>query len=296
MRLIMPVTVDDAVLVSSNVPEEDAWDVMETYAQGDIARVTSSLYRSVQNGNTGHDPASDADAEWWIRIGPSNRWRMFDEAVGTQTTNPDSIEVELAPSGFVDSFALLNLSAATAQVTFRIGEEDPYFDETYLLIDNSAVVDWWTWLFEPIKRQTDLAVTGLPPYFGPTVEVTLSAPDATAACGALIIGQSKQIGSTALGARLGIDDFSRKETDPDFGVTTLLKRGFRRRGDYTVLIENGALDGIYATLSELRATPLIWIPSDAYGATLIYGWYREAQTEIAYPNHSLVSLSLEGLT
>lgn len=294
MQLIKPATIDDAVLTDSNVALETAWNSGTTYAEGAVVRVGDTLYRSTGSGNVGNDPTAEGTTHW-SEDGPANRWAMFDTAVGTQTINADSVEVTLEPTGFVDSFALLNLSGATVQVTLQIGEDDPYFDETYSLIDNSAVIDWWTWLFEPIKQQTDLAVTGLAPFYGPTINVSVNAPSADAKVGTLVIGQAKYIGRTQYGARLGIDDFSRKETD-DFGVSTLLRRTFRRRGDYSVTITNDALDGIYTLLSDLRATPLIWIPTDSFGATLLYGWYREFATEITYPTESLVTLSLEGLS
>lgn len=293
MKLINPVAVSGGVLADSNVSEETAWAIGTTYALDASVRVGATLYQSQAGSNVGNDPATD-DGTWWVATGAANRWKMFDNAVNTQTERADSIEVELAPTGFVDALALLNVSAATAQVVFTVDGTD-IFDQTYTLLDDSAVIDWWTYFFEPIRRQTDLAITGIPSYYSPEITVTLAESGATVKCGALVIGQLATIGVTGMGASIGYDDFSRVVED-EFGVSALIKRDYRRRGNYPVKIENTALDGVFRLLTEIRGTLVVWIPSDTYGSTFTYGWARELNIEIAYPHHSNCNLNLIGVT
>lgn len=293
MRVIKPTPVTPAVLLDSSVPEDEpAWDAGETYAEGDVVRVEHALFKSVEDDNTGNDP-SDPDGTAWAPAGPTNRWRMFDAVIGSQTEAEDEIVVELCPSGIVDSVALLNISASTVRIVFE-ADEEVVFDQTYALVDNSEVVDWYSYFFAEIRRKVDLHVTGVSLYANPKITVTLEEPGAVVRCGACVIGQSKYIGLTEDRPNLGINDFSRKG-QTEFGSAELVRRSFSRIADYTVLVESVRWDAIYALLGDLRATPCVWIPSDTFGSTTIFGWYRDF-TGTPSLSFTFLSLRLEGLT
>lgn len=73
-RLVRPVTITDALLTSSTVPETTVtvYAGGTTYALGDIRGVNGAnksqiVYQSLQNSNTGHTPASSPD--WWQELG-----------------------------------------------------------------------------------------------------------------------------------------------------------------------------------------------------------------------------------
>ena len=90
MKIIRPVAVTDTVFGSSTVPEsEPVWVVGTTYAldavvRGNTAETAHKLFLSVQAANVGH-PVTDP--LWWVEMGPSNRWAMFDGSNTTSTTS-----------------------------------------------------------------------------------------------------------------------------------------------------------------------------------------------------------------
>lgn len=53
-------------------------------------------------------------AGFWAYSGETNRWKMFDSSVTSQTSNAGSIKLLFQATGRVDSVAALNLNAATA--------------------------------------------------------------------------------------------------------------------------------------------------------------------------------------
>ena len=64
-------------------------------------------------------------------------------------------------------------------------------------------------------------------------------------------------------------------------------------------VKNSDLNRVQSLLYGLRATPAVWIASDSptfEEAMIVYGWYRDFTTEIAYPTYSLISIELESLT
>lgn len=84
MNIIEPVRITPAMLISSNVPEDDHpdWDAGTTYGNGDRVIRSHRIFESVQGGNTGHNPAADDVGEWWVEVSATNRWRAFDLEIG----------------------------------------------------------------------------------------------------------------------------------------------------------------------------------------------------------------------
>jgi hypothetical protein len=130
VKIIRPVTITDALLVSSSVAEDDytAYNTGTTYGLGDHAISTSThrIYESLQASNTNNPlPVSpETTTAWWRDIGATNRWKMFDGGVSMQTEDSDEITVVLTP-GRVDSIALLNISAQSYRVMMAADASSP---------------------------------------------------------------------------------------------------------------------------------------------------------------------------
>src|SRR5690606_11719085 len=87
MRIIKPVDVTPAILTSSNVPETDyaAWSAATAYAVGDKVTYNHRNYEALV-AHTGANPETDtSDPPKWLDLGADNRWRMFDDKVGSLT-------------------------------------------------------------------------------------------------------------------------------------------------------------------------------------------------------------------
>lgn len=302
MRIIRPVDVTDATLTSSSLAEADygEWSAGTTYglAAYCIKAATHRIYKSVQAGNLNHDPESEADPDnpvWWLDYSATNRWKMFDALVGVQSTDADSIAVTITPAALVDSVVLLNVSAASVQVTMTDVADGLVYDETVSLVSPSGIQDWHSWFFEPIVRQSDFSVSDLPRYLGAAIAITATDSGGTVAIGECILGLSREIGSTAAGARIGIRDYSIKTQDA-FGNYSILERAFSKRGTFTLLIDAGFTSELQTILAGYRATPAVYVGTDVHSASLIYGFYRDFEIDIAYPDASLCFIEIEGLT
>lgn len=302
MRIIRPVDVTDATLTSSSIAETDygEWASGTTYglAAYCIKAATHRIYKSLQAANTNHDPESEADPlnpVWWQDWSATNRWKMFDALVGVQSTAADSIAVTVTPTALVDSVVLLNLSAASVQVTMTDAADGVVYDETVSLVSDSGIQDWHSYFFEPIVRQADFSVSDLPRYLGAAIAITATDTGGTVAIGECILGLSREIGSTQAGARIGIRDYSVKTQD-DFGNYSITERAYSKRGTFTLTVDAGFTSALQTILASYRATPAVYVGSDAHSATLIYGFYKDFDIDIAYPDVSLCSLEIEGLT
>lgn len=163
------------------------------------------------------------------------------------------------------------------------------------LQSDSGVTSWYSYFTEAITYNTEAVLTEIPLYANPTISVTISAADGVVSCGTMVVGQSRELGGAVYGAKGGIQDYSRKETD-DFGNYTLVERSYAKRNTFRVVCENNNVDAIFNLLAEVRATPVVWLGTDDYALTWSYGWARDWAVEIAYPTKSFLTIEIEGLT
>lgn len=257
---------------------------------------TSGSQSGVHSVNTNYN-VPVTNTAYWLDTGATNRWKMFDGSVQSQTTNPTSIYTVITTSSFVDTVAFLNTSASSIRVVMTTTDGVVY-DQTKTLSSNLGITDWYSYFYTTIFRQTDVIFEGLPLYASASIAITIT-NSGTAACGACILGKATDISYTKKGvehgARLGIHDYSIKTRD-SFGNYTITERAFNRRADYTVFIEGGQVDGIMNLLSSIRAKPTLYIGSGKYSSTAVYGFYKDFTVEIAYPDKSVCTIQLEGLT
>lgn len=276
MKIIRPVTIDDTVFQSSDVPENDyaAWAGGTTYADGDRVIVTTGyhkIYESQQAANTGNDPTTD-DGTWWLEVSSTNRWKMFDAIVQDQTVQATQIVTTIQSPTVVNSMAFLNVEATTIEVTVTDAVEGVVYDETFNMTSYSGIQDWYAYFFEPIIRKDQLAITDLPPYANASIEVTINA-NADAKIGALVMGQFADLGLSQHGASLSIIDYSTKTTDAQ-GRVTITDGPYADKMEVDVVLDTSQIGQANSTLSSLRTTPAVWIAEDNNDDLVIYGYYR----------------------
>lgn len=296
MKLVRPADIDDAVLVASTVAEDEPqYAAGTTYGLGAIVRgsgaTAHSLFESLQAGNLGH-PLTDL--AWWLPIGPTNRWAALDGSPQSQTVQADQISYTFEIPGIVDTIGVQNVSAASVRVIGTHPVDGLIFDLTQDLTSDAGIIDAWTYCFEPITRRRAFTFTDLSPYDGLQVEVILEDAGAQAAVGELILGQAHEIGGTQWGFALGIQDYSRKEAD-DFGNYVVVERAFAKRATFPVVVDGAAIDAVYDLLTDYRATPVLWVGDEAFGASAVFGFFKDLSLEVAFETLALLNLEIEGI-
>lgn len=168
-----------------------------------------------------------------------------------------------------------------------------YFKEYNL---NSALVtNWYDYFYKDYTLLSEAIFENIPVYT--RTRVTICVIGDIVRCGIAFAGISNEIGTTQYGASAGIVDYSKKETD-EFGTTTFIKRAFSKRMNVNLILPSVDLYRVQKVLSDIRATPCVWIGSDSdiYKSLTLYGYYKDFSLEIPYPEYSYCSLQVEGLT
>jgi hypothetical protein len=298
MKLIRPETVTDTIFQSSDVPEADysAWLVGTTYALADRVIVTTpnihKIYESQQGANTGNDPTTD-DGTYWLEVSSTNRWKLFNGIVQEQTVQAGGMEYVLQSPTVINSLALINVDCAEVTVEVVDATEGTVYDETFSMVSDSGIQDWYAYFFEPIVRDDRLAILDLPPYANADITVTFT-DTGTAKCGALIIGQFADLGFSQHGASFSIIDYSTKTTDSQ-GRVTITDGPYANKLEVDVILDTAVFGVVRNTLTDLRTTPCAWIAEENNRNSIIYGYYREFDIILSNPTTSRCSLEIEGL-
>lgn len=296
MKLIKPTVFTPAALISSNAVETyAAYSAATTYAQ--FARVDygTSIYESLVNSNLNHTP--DVSPTWWLKVGPDNRHSMFDEQISTVTTATSPLTVTVA-TGFIDSLFLGNISGTSVSVVIRDGLAGPIVYQETRGLTGDVATDWYQYFFyDPYTKVTQVLFQNIPPFANSHTTITITGGAEPVKIGTFVYGVTKDLGLTQYGVSAGIVDFSKKETD-EFGNTIFVRRGFSKRLNAQVTIDNNQLNRVSQTLYDLRAIPVVWVASDdpyLSEPLIVFGFYRDFSTEISYPTFSLCNLEIEGL-
>ena len=304
MKIIRPEAITDSILQSTDVTEADEaeWASGTTYADaalvmvtgtgGGAATATHKIYESQQGSNTGNDPTID-DGTYWLEVSSTNAWKMFDLIVQDQTERSGGIEVVLQPSAVVNSMAFINVYAASITIVVDDPTDGEVYNQTFSLISDSGIQDWYAYFFEPIIRNDRLAVTDMPPYSGTDITVTFT-ETGTAKCGALVMGQYADLGYSQHGAGFSILDYSTKTTDAN-GRVTITPGPYTNKMDIDVIIDTDQFPRINRTLTDIRTTPVVWIAQDNNPGAIVYGYYRQFDVILSNPTTSTCSLDIEGL-
>ncbi|MDY1006964.1 hypothetical protein [Sphingomonas sp. CFBP9019] len=328
LQLLQPIAITDAVLTSSSVAEDDAieWTAAGGYALGQrvIRRSTHRVWESLLERNVGHDPATTTGA--WLDVGPTNRWAMFDQALGSVTTDEAPIVVTLRPGPAASGLAILDCNAATVRV------QAPGYDRTVaptggsgaaLFLDLSLAAgasitvtltpfgkaatrvvwdDGFAW-DDSVTWQDTVAgtATAEPPSWADAEAVSDTTEwqdsrggDGTVFVGTLLLGILRPLGITEGSATSGITDYSRRETD-EFGETMIVPRAWAKRMAGKALIRTDAVDQVVGRIAAVRAVPSLWLGDAGVDSLIVYGFFKDFSVEVG-ETLSKLTLSIEGFS
>lgn len=302
MIVTKPIEITDAML-TSNIPEPDTGEVVwvaGTYSTGDevISLSTHRKYKSAVDSNT-VDPDSETYDDKgiganWVIIGSSNRFAMFDGVIGRQSTQDNQIVIEINTVAPLDSVSVFNVYGTLAEITLTDPVAGVVYNQSVDLRDNTAVVDYYEYFYEPIIEVTEFALNDLPIYPAAIMKIDITAIGLVSV-GELAIGKQFFIGDTQRGTAWNPSSNSRRERD-EFGNFYILKRRSSDYLDYKIQIDRARLPLIKRTLSALIDEPCVWFGTDDVSdGTFVYGYYKDLRLIWNGPTRDDMSLTVEGL-
>ena len=198
--------------------------------------------------------------------------------------------------GICNGVATMDVSGVSAVKCEMFNGATLVYTETKT-VDNTFISNWYEYFFEPYDVFNDLLFGPLPPYPSATVKLTFTPTSAgsTIHCGSALYGNTVELGTVEYGASAGIEDYSRIETD-DFGITTIVERGFLKHASYSVNIETAQFRRVFSTLAALRATPSVWVASDEVNLSPLNAYGLPTfNTNVPYYGYINCTIEIKGI-
>ena len=307
----LPLTLDSTTVAANQYDGVtlSAWNVATAYSVGArvyyYAGATAPLvYHAFEalTAHTGEVPAIGGTNDW-LDLGPVNDRAMFDSRTGTLTRASEEIDVTVAPGAFFDHIALVRLEGClTVQIIVYRGSGPSYaefYNETFDVTEDATA--WTDYFFgDDSAVRTALSVNPQIFYADAKVRVILTGGSGiTVGLGLLLIGRGRELGDSVDQPKVGIEDYSTKETD-DFGNTYLLEREYADRASVDLILPPGQVDAVRRTLAAYRATPALYDfnntgADERWDSLVIFGYYEDFDVTLSYPGKSFCSLTVQSL-
>lgn len=297
MRVIKSVVTTDAILTSSNIPEDEypAWVSGTSYTALDKVIYEHKIYERIVTGVGTITP--DLDQINWLDSGYTNRYRMFDNIISSVSSRTGGIEFTLTPNQVINGIALLNVNASTVRVVMNDPTEGVVYDRTKELRSSSNVTDYYSYFFAPLINLRDLDTAiflDLPNKPTATITVYVSSGSGLVEVGEVVYGMQSVVGRTNYGTAIGIKSYSRKEVD-EFGKVTVIKRKNSKYADYDIDIDNTNLAFVQRLFQDIDSVPCVFIGNPEMEELIVYGFYSDFKATISFPTVSKCTLRVEGL-
>ena len=301
VSLIIPKTIATADFISSTIPETDytAWSSGTNYglAARCISATTHKIYESLIANNLNHDPTNinnrTGTTPWWLEIGATNKWALFDGLSSSQSTADGSFTVLIKPS-YYDSIYMGGLAYGSIHVTVQNYIDGPIvYDSHVIRLDGSVIDDYWGYFFYPFQQMTDYLFAEIVHGYAKIVTIEFKADTGNATCGILVFGTRKELGKALYGAKSKPKSYSYINID-EFGVNQIVRRKSATDISLTAIVDLDKASTSIKAVQEALDVPAVWIGSELleYSGLRIFGL---GSGEISFDNTDSCYLQLNVL-
>jgi len=286
-----------SVGLPNQLVQEDAsaaWVSGTTYAVDALVhRVeTHRVYKRLVAGAGTTEPESDPTN--WRDLRVTTRWAPLVMTEDTELLVIGNLHLSL-PAGSSPGLYFGGIKASSIRTVVVKPDASLRSDRTHALPPAYA-----GWLSDG-KASLYVDMSG-EIYEGDRIDITLMQASVSgsalgvAGLSYLISGIDYYLGETLQGARLGITDFSRRETD-EFGTTTFVRRKFAKRLNVDVMLPTADLQRVFDLLTEMRGNVVLWVPgtSSELAPLSFFGWCKDFGLTVAYTRHATCALEIEGV-
>lgn len=302
--LITSITAGGVALAEDSVA---AWNSATTYNVVGTRVYHPTSHRVYENlksdsTNINKDPTVLANQEnaagvgtYWIDVGPTNKFAMFDGLVSTPTLAASPLVITLKP-GTLTGFSLLGIDADSLSVTVKDAPGGAVvWSLPTKILEGSQPADYWEYFYDGFKPLTRYTATGIDPYRNAEMTVTLTKASGLISLGMLAVGDMRPVGIPQRDASVEPVDYSYIRTD-NFGNSVVQKRNFATSMSINAKMPMEDAGSVLDTVQEILGTPCVVVGSRAGGFEwlTVFGLISGRISAQNYP-YATLSLNVKGL-
>lgn len=278
------------------VTDATNYDSLGGYREGDelISLSTHRQYRATTNTLDTPEVGSKKTPPTWTDISPTNKYAWLDIYVHNKTyasNAENSITTTFTLTGNENSAAIFGMENVNELHVVATSSGGEIYNEEISLVDTKYYdkTGYIKTLDQIVLIDKFLGATSV------TIELLGESGGDSAAVGRLIVGRAVELGITQYGASLEIEDFSRRERD-ELGNFTIIPRDTAKNINFDVKIDKEDVNFVFAYLSDITTTPVVWTGDDEDAALQVYGFYADYTNTVDAPSITTGTISVEGLT
>lgn len=242
--------------------------------------------------NTGKQP--NLNPTDWKFLGTTNKFRMFDQFLNTQTVKNGAIEVSIAAYG-AEALYLGNLDATTITIEV-INLDILQVIETKTYVTYRDIMDWQDyfygdWLDDKVEsiiyERTTLSQNI-------AFHIIIDNGDNDVKCGIFTCGRVKVLGNTRWGVTVGAIDYSSVVIDTASGVTYLSEGNYAKTLDIDIFTRTGSANAVYKALINARGKGIVFMPGK-YELLSLYCYIQKHETLVNGPVETAITCQAIGL-
>jgi len=323
MKIVAPISVTDALLTSSNIPENDAteWATGQSVtastggALGSLRMVTTSgssyhnVYECLIDHTTDNDkypPDEPLDANglpYWRLKSKTNRWNLFgntisDQSIGT-TDQVVIYEITLGAAQVVNGMAFFNIeNVATIQIEVN--------HNSVVIYDNTIRPREWVqnnyygYFYPEFISSGDTALDDLPNRSGVLIRLTVTPyTGEQARIGNWVFGKIESWGNSLITQNqvtTGARSFSKINRNVYGQLNVVQRESVKKASFRSVLVPRNRHSEINQRLADLDGEIVLWIGDKNEGATVLLGLYTSFGLSYADTTYSTLDVDIEGIT
>lgn len=277
---------------NSSLPEADhpLYDVSTNYALDDMVSHNGVNYKCTVEGTQGIEPA--ADSPNWSDQGAVNRLKAFDGGLNTASEATDILNYTINATGLINAIALLRLDASQVEVVVTNAQDQEVYRKN---VKTAAVgvTNLKDYLLTGYSRIKDVVLLDIPSVVNSTIQINITGSNIN--LGMVVMGYKKTIGSTQNGFASGIRDFSKTVRDKNTGHVELKQGNFFKKRRLNMRIERSQYSSVERYLTDIRATPSLYIVSQNDADIYVFGYYTNFNLVGTNSKVAFCSINLEGL-
>lgn len=300
MKILFP---QAFTLTSSNIADSSyaTWNNTTAYAVGDIKYVASNYgeYKCLV-ANTGKDPlthtynATSNPSGEWLFLGTTNKYRMFDKYLTSQSVRNGNITVQMVAYE-TQAIFLGNLNAT--DVNIQVIENDTLqVIETFSKNLVRDVVDWFDYYFGDWieNRKTQFVYERTTATRNVSFIISINNGSIDAKCGFFCCGKVKEVGKTQWNVSVGSLDYSAVITDTSTGDTSLAEGNYARTLDIDIFTYTANAMALDKILNDARGKGVVFMAG--YSDDLaVYGYKQKHSTVMSGPVKTIITANIIGL-